>query len=384
MAQAKTWITAYGCTSSAGPGVADYWTALCQGKDQSRALLAAAWPVPVTFEPRACIWPETTDSVSKVLTAQLLQAWKSVEAEALDGGEPLGVIFASTKGAIEDFIWNKTLSPEQPDSLTPVLNYFLRQAGIQPKRSLCISNACASSLSALFLAQRWLAQGEVTQVLVLAADRVGPFVTQGFHSLRALTGQRARPFDRSRDGLMLGEAAAVLLLSAKPGKGESHELEAVGLDAEGFAVTRPSLSGDSLQRACLQLPLLREAPPELIVAHGTGTVLNDQTEAHVFTQLFEAARIKPSITGTKWCIGHTLGASGAMDVIAACRVLETQNVFHLANTHEVDPAFRGNFLAARDSAANFLPSERAVRRVLITSLGFGGVHAAATLRRWEG
>ena len=388
MAQVKTWVTGYGCTSSAGPSTTDYWDALCRGTDQSRPIPTTAWPVPLTFAPRACLWNQGNGHATDLLT-QLLQAWKqallmcgTATAKNIGSGESLGVIFASTKGGVEDFVWEKTLARDQLDPITPVLRGFLKQAELKPKRSICVSNACASSLSAMFLARIWLAQGDVSHVLVLAADRVGPFVVQGFHALRALTADRARPFDRERDGLQLGEAAAAVLLSSQPRTAQSVQLEAVGLDAEGFAATRPSLSGESLGRACLQIPGLREVPPDLIIAHGTSTVLNDQTEDHVLAQLFEASSVKPAITGTKWCIGHTLGASGAMDVIAACRVLETQKFFRLANTREVDASFRGHYLTARQDS-NWEESKRSVTRVLVTSLGFGGVHAAAVLRKFE-
>jgi 3-oxoacyl-(acyl-carrier-protein) synthase len=395
MNQNRTWVLGYGCTSSTGSKTEDFWNALCDGVDQLGPMPTDSWPVPLTFEPKACLWSRSAESslsVRALLAKQLLQAWNQAaqatgmdEVQKIQNSERVGVIFASTKGMIEDFVWSQTPLDSYSDPYTPILEDFLTSVGLNAKKSLCISNACASSLSALFLAKQWLAQGDVSWVIVLAADHIGPFVAQGFQALRALTATKSRPFDRQRDGLQLGEAAVALVLGSKPVTDRKNfEIEAVGIDTEGFAATRPSLSGESLKRACLQLPALRELPPDLIISHGTSTVVNDQVEDQVFTRLFEGAERLPRVTGTKWCIGHTLGVSGAMDVIAACQVMAKRKFFHLATTSEIDPAFRGRYLmgaqGVKGSRANSSDCPEMVQRILVSSLGFGGVHAAALIR----
>ena len=183
--------------------------------------------------------------------------------------------------------------------------------------------------------------------------------------------QRTEAACSSEDG-----AAAILLSSSPENSGPSRpfwmELQGVGIDTEGFAATRPSSSGESLKRACLQIETLQELPPDLIIAHGTATALNDPAENQAFSDLFTKGNSSPLVTGTKGCIGHTLGASGALDLIAACEVLRRQEVFSIANTLEVDPVFQARYLFT----GNQYPVPKELKKVLVTSLGFGGVNAA--------
>jgi 3-oxoacyl-[acyl-carrier-protein] synthase-1 len=211
-------------------------------------------------------------------------------------------------------------------------------------------------------------------VLVLAADHPARFVRQGFETLKVLSPTACRPFSGDRDGLVLGDAAAAILLTRDVG---AFEIQGIATDTEGFAVTRPSHSGASLRRACVAA--LQTAPqtrPDLVIAHATGTQINDSTEDQVIYSLFED---QVPVSSTKWCIGHTLGASAAMDVIAACEVIRRQDVFRIASTCETDPKLQSRFLAAKAS----LPEQFAASRVLVTSLGFGGVHSAALIGRTE-
>ena len=223
------------------------------------------------------------------------------------------------------------------------------------------------------LSERWLKQG-LEQVLIVAADAVTPFVIKGFQSLKLISPNGIRPFSADRSGFYLGEAAACLLLEAAPAKG-SLSLRPVGLDGEGSAVTRPSISGDSVVRAALNVSRLRESPPDVVIAHGTGTVINDETEDLAFTRLFGELREPPLITGTKWCTGHTLAVSGALDTIAACEALRRQELFSLARTKVVDPKFRNRY------AVQGSPLPGQIERVMISSLGFGGLHASALIER---
>lgn len=365
-----SFVKSYGCTSAAGIGVESLWNAVRGGRDCSRPVPIANWPIEPSFSPRACLWTDhgSDASASDKLVRELLRAWREARENLPPRFQNFGVILASTKGVVEDHVWGAAEDSESQDFIAPLLSRFLKEAELNPEISVVVSNACSSSISALWLAESWLERGDVDHVVILAADLVGPFVLQGFQCLHALSATTVRPFAGNRDGLQLGEAAACVVLSRE--SVSDLILEGAAIDAEGYAVTRPSPSGESLERAIAQLKC---PEPDLIIAHGTGTELNDQTEDRVFSKLFPRA----AVTASKWCIGHTLAASGLVDVILACEAVRRAQAFSISNTEAADPSFSTRYLTSGAPLGIF------PRRVLVTSLGFGGIHAAASVsRRW--
>ncbi len=361
-------VVAYGASTAAGEGVEALWSGVHSGRDFSRALDCSDWPVKPDFAARACLLPSSREfeNQEERLFTHLHRAWREASAD-LDRGQlgRVGVILASTKGFVEDRIWNSNSDLRQ-DFLAPLLTRFCRLAEVTAVTQVVVSNACASSHSALWLATQWFQADRVDTVIVLAVDGVGPFVLQGFHSLQALSVSSARPFAPDRDGMRLGEAAVVVVLASKPC---AIGLTGVGLDAEGFAAVRPSPSGQSLRRALRALASV----PDMIIAHATATVLNDVVEDQVFHTHFGLA---PVVTGSKWSIGHTLAACGAVDLVLACESIIRRTGFRLGNTPEVDPSFRCRYLT-QNAALDVEPE-----RVLFSALGFGGIHAVAQVERW--
>lgn len=355
-------VISYGCATVAGDSVEALWGALQSNRDLS-------------VKNNFLFHNRGTGTDLDLLTGKLTTSFRNMLRDAPPGASErlmhgnYGVILASTKGRTNDFIWNASAEQLKEDPLTPLLTSVLNSLELRPFRSVVVSNACSSGLAAARLAQLWLKQG-MGDVIILAADAVSDFVVKGFTSLKVISDQRPRPFAQERNGFLLGEAAACLWLSQTSHEG-SFKLHPIGLDSEGSAVTRPTLSGESLVRAALRIPGLLANPPEILIAHGTGTPINDQTEDLAFNELFKNTK-RPMATGSKWAIGHTLAASGAIDMILACEILRLRNTFSLRTTSTVDPAFSGRYLISGSSCP-------VGSRVMVSSLGFGGMHAAALL-----
>jgi 3-oxoacyl-(acyl-carrier-protein) synthase len=216
---------------------------------------------------------------------------------------------------------------------------------------------------------------------VLAADLVGPFIYKGFSSLKVISPTTNRPFSGDREGLQLGEAVTMILLSRNKKSDADMRILSVASDTEGSSITRPSVNGLGLVRAMDKIQSEIEINPDLVVAHGTGTKFNDLAEELALRQyLGRLKKPQTPITNTKWCIGHTLGASGSVDLIAAAEILRNQRVFKIQNTSQRDPEFEMNYLTA-DSAPEKINN---VQQILISSLGFGGIHAALMVLREKG
>lgn len=383
-------VLGYGCNSAAGQGVKDLWHSLVNGTDNATGFCYDDWPDHVraywnqlgyrthkAYFFRSKRPPEIScaDFMVEQLLASFAEAKEMASCSFLPN-EKIGIILASTKGCVEDYVWklkeadNVTL---QEDLLALLLQKFITRSELKPQRALCVSNACASSHGAMAVARHWLTNNLVDKVLVVAADIVGPFILTGFASLRSLSLTAMRPFSAVRDGLRVGEAATAIILGRVEGALDAHAvIESVALDSEGHAVTRPSTDGGSLKRACATV--LKHTTPNLIIAHGTATQVNDKVEDEVIAELF-SEQSTPVVTAAKWCVGHTMGASGSIDLIAGCEILKNKKVFSLPQGTRIDSALKASYVVESHVAD--------VERILITSLGFGGYHGALMLAKKE-
>lgn len=291
-----------------------------------------------------------------------------VEGWNFEKEKKIGLIFGSTKGLIEDYVWEEDFQTHC-DPFSPIVEDFEEAVGISFSQTAIISNACTSSHGALELAQRWLERKSCDEVLVLAGDLIGPFTLKGFTTLRALSPKGiARPFDINRDGLILGDGLAAVRLSREK-QDSPYKLQSVFSLCEGISATRPDVSGKNLA-TCYQKVLSRR--PELVITHGTGTQYNDQTESQALSQIFNKKDL-PHITCSKWSIGHTLGASGLIDLCLALKSMEHQATPGIKTLERSDLAIAPALL----NKAQELPIES----VLISSLGFGGMCSALEVRR---
>ncbi len=228
-----------------------------------------------------------------------------------------------------------------------------------------VLSACASSTIALGLGLRAVQLGEADLVIAGGYDAVTPFVAAGFESLGA-TSQRPLPYRNRRDGLALGEGAALLLLGRAAPGASLGSLTGFAATSDAFHVTQPHPEGRGLiaaaRRALADAGL---SDVELVSGHGTATPLNDAREALAIRAAFKS---RPIVYSFKGSVGHTLGAAGALESLSALQAMQ----------NEVYPATTGPGEVIADLAGQVLDTGRSgvPRSCLKLSAAFGGANAA--------
>ncbi|MCH7347658.1 beta-ketoacyl-[acyl-carrier-protein] synthase family protein [Aeromonas sp. MR7] len=225
-----------------------------------------------------------------------------------------------------------------------------------------LSTACSSSARAFISGQRMLAAGLVDAVLVGGADSLCGLTLNGFDSLESLSGTLCQPFDNGRQGINIGEGAALFLLSRQPAP---LALLGAGESSDAWHISAPHPDGVGAE-AAMQMALAQAGvTPEqvgYINLHGTATRLNDAMESQAVHRLFGD---KVPCSSTKPLTGHTLGAAGAIEAALACLLLERALPLPPQRVTTQDPALASIRLV---SGATRL----AAPRVLSNSFAFGG------------
>ena len=241
---------------------------------------------------------------------------------------------------------------------------------------LTVSTACASGATALGVGADLLNADAADLVVAGGYDVLGRFVMRGFDALRSLTRERVRPFDRRRSGLLLGEAAALVLLArASEARAPLGRLLGHASSSDGSHIAAPDPEGRGLEhavRGALAAAGIVPADVELISAHGTGTVLNDRIETGVLKRVLGAHAYGVPVNSIKGALGHTMGAAATLEAIMCLLAARDGVVPSTLGYEEPDPACDLDYVpgAARQVRT---------RISLSTSLGFGGCNAALVL-----
>jgi 3-oxoacyl-[acyl-carrier-protein] synthase II len=245
-----------------------------------------------------------------------------------------------------------------------------------------ISNACASGTNAVGHGWELLRRGHADRVLTGGYDALSQLVFAGFDALQALSPGVCRPFDAHRDGLALGEGAAVLALetlqsASRRGAAILGEIIGYGTVIDQHHLTQPHPQGDaalaSMALAC-QSAGVAPADVDYVNAHGTGTLLNDGAEAIAIQRWAGHRAATLPVSSTKAGVGHLLGGAGAVEAVVCLMTLCEQWLPPETAFETPDPAC--HFVIVRK------PEDARVGVVLSNSFGFGGVNATLVLRRW--
>lgn len=253
--------------------------------------------------------------------------------------------------------------------------------------SLAYGNSCAAGLIAIGEAARLIEDGRVPVMLAGGAEApLSPLVVGAFAMIRVLSTRNddpataSRPFDRYRDGFVIAEGGAVLVLeSFDHAKARGAHIYAqvggYGTTSDGHHMTAPHPDGTHAARAMTAALRSAELPPdamEYVNAHGSSTVLNDSTECRAIRLALGRQADRIAVSGTKGLHGHALGATGAMEAAICALALDRGHLPGTANLIDQDPACDLDVIQ---------PNGRDVRveHLLCNAFGFGGVNASVAM-----
>ncbi len=251
------------------------------------------------------------------------------------------------------------------------------------------SMSCASGTIAIGEAFRLIRDGYADVMVSGGAEApLAPLCFGAFSIIRAMStrnedpGSASRPFDKDRDGFVMGEGAAVMVLeeydrAVSRGAKIYAEVAGYGFTNDAYHMTAPRPDGSQAARSMrLALKDANVAPSEIgyVNAHGSSTPLNDPTETRAIKDVFGESASTLKLSGTKGYYGHALGASGAIETAISALAIQREWLPPTVNLAVADDACDLNFLTGEGT------SER-VEHILTNSFGFGGINAALVLRR---
>src|ERR1017187_149006 len=330
------------------------------------------------------------DRAGKMLVLAALESWQQAGWEA---AENLPLVLGTTAGGMllgEAYYRQALHEPSrQRQQATRAVHY---QPQVQARMVLdaldcsgpitVLSNACASGASAIGHAWDLIRGGQAERVIAGGYDALGEMVFSGFDSLQALSPTVCRPFDAHRDGLALGEGAAIVNLETldsarRRGAEILCEIIGYGTSIDGHHLTQPHPQGNTtltvMKQACVNAGVTPEEI-DYVNAHGTGTPLNDSSEAHAISEWAGRRAATLPVSSTKASIGHLLGGAGAVEAVVCLMTLHEQWLPPEIEFETPDPACKFPIVQK--------PQDARVNVVLSNSFGFGGVNATLIFRRW--
>jgi 3-oxoacyl-[acyl-carrier-protein] synthase II len=407
-------ITGLGIISASGNNSDDFFANLMAGKSGVRRisskfanLLSVRIAAEVDFNPLD-YFPKrqasTLDRTNQFALAAALQAWKDagLSINTIEEKERSGVYIGCGLGGANtieeeyeqlfrgnaDRIKHLTVLRVMDNASASHISIELGLAG----PCLTLSTACASSANSIGEAYRQIKDGYVDMML---AGGTEAFLTYGsfrsWESLRLLAAEdhddpskSCKPFSKDRSGLVLGEGAAIVVLeemerATRRGANIYAEVLGYGSTADAMHMTRPSFE----QQARAMSEALKEAgikPNEIdyINAHGTATQWNDLLETQAIKKVFDGAAYKVPVSSTKSMHGHTVGAAGAIELVASILAIKNQAIPPTINLDLPDPE------CDLDYVPNIGRKGARVNTVMSNSFAFGGTNATLIVRKVEG
>jgi len=259
--------------------------------------------------------------------------------------------------------------------------------------NICVVTACATATHTMGEAFHTIVRDDADIILTGGTEAaISPVAVAGFAAMKALSTRNddplhaSRPFDVDRDGFVMGEGAGVIVFeelehAKRRGARIFAEVKGFGSTCDAYHITAPDPEGNGPAKAMLQA--VNKAGWELdevdlINAHGTSTSLNDTMESSAINRAFGEHAGKTLVHSTKSMIGHTLGAAGALESIAAIQAIVEGVVHPTANCFNPDPECPINVVP------DGKPIQREISRVLVNNFGFGGHNGVVAIEKYRG
>ncbi len=396
-------VTGIGVVSPVGCTLDQFWTALVEARSGIRPLEATptaglagrpAAQVP-DYDVRSQFDVKQANALDRFAQFAISAARAAVADAGLDITESLSLQIATVVGtgcgglSTLDASYFK-LYGENSQKLHPLtiprlmINAAASQISIDlglKGPTYSVASACASGTHAIGLAFHMVRSGSTPVAITGGADACLNFGTlKAWEALRILSDDTCRPFSKSRSGLVLGEGAAVLVLEARDRAIARDatiyaELRGFGMSADAFDLLSPTVDGAArAMRSALADARANSDDIDYVNAHGTGTTLNDRTEADAIRRVLGARKEGLVVSSNKGVLAHGLGAAGALEAAATALTLHHQLVPPTANFEEPDPECD---LDVVPNIARHMP----VRAAISNSFAFGGLNAVLVFGR---
>jgi 3-oxoacyl-[acyl-carrier-protein] synthase II len=402
-------ITGMGTVNSLSSELGGFWRALCAGRsgiglieqfDTSAFKVKFGGEVK-GFDPEAYLDSKTARRLDRFAQFALVASQSAVKDSGIDFSREdpyrVGVIFGSGIGGLNEFEEQHSRYLEGgPSKISPfVIPKMIANnaAGtISIHFGLCgpntaVSTACSSAGHAIGDAFRAI-QWNYTDMMIAGGSEaaITPMGLGGFIKAQALSLRNddpqgaSRPFDADRDGFVLSEGAGVLVLeelehAKRRGAAVHAELLGCGNTADAYHITAPHPCGSgaaAAMRAALRDARLNPEDIQYVNAHGTSTPLGDEAETKAIKLVFGPHAQRLAISSTKSMLGHLLGASGGVELIATALCIKHSVVHPTINYQTPDPACDLDYVPNH-------PREMRVRRAISNSFGFGGHNCCLTI-----
>ncbi|HVV71615.1 MAG TPA: beta-ketoacyl-ACP synthase II [Verrucomicrobiae bacterium] len=408
-------ITGLGIVSALGQDVDTFWRQLIEGQcgiDQITSFDASSFATRIAgqvrnFDPTPAFpSPKEIRRADRFSQFGVYAGWQALRDSGLDfnkvNRDEVGVFIGSGIGGLETVTeQHKILIDKGPNRVSPfmipmlisnmasgMLSMYYDLRG--PNFATC--SACATANHALGEAWRTIKMGDANVMLAGGAEAtVVPIGIGGFCAMKAMSTRNddpkraSRPFDKERDGFVMGEGAGVLVLedlehARARGARIYCEMAGYGNTADAYHLTAPPPGGEGAAR-CMRMALrnanLKPEDISYINAHGTSTPQGDIAETEAIKTVFGECAGKVAVSSTKGATGHMLGAAGAVEMIVCAKAIQTDTVPPTINYEVPDPACDLDYVPNKARSLK-------VNAVINNSFGFGGHNASLVAKKFVG